>query len=217
MSWRSAGSRGRDCPFRWRAGDRWGGPPGRALSRWAELGDPRKRTRQSISAASCRCSRGCRSAGSCSPFSLQPRAGHFPKRNQVMAAPRRPGRRHRGQAGPGTRYTAEAASRRGRRVLCFPGSPGTLALLQGAQAVHSVADVISCLAATAETATSVDVLAHSPDLAAKRTVKGRRCPPYGQPADRRSKPARQPVLSSSASWLGRRIPRPARWLVRREL
>ncbi len=108
-----------------------------------------------------------------SPFSLQapPRAGHFPKRNQVMAALADLVVVIEAKLASGTRYTAEAASRRGRRVLCFPGSPGTLALLQaGAQAVHSVADVIACLAATAETSTSVGAPAQ-PDLAAKRTVK----------------------------------------------
>lgn len=108
-----------------------------------------------------------------SPFSLQapPRAGHFPKRNQVMAALADLVVVIEAKLASGTRYTAEAASRRGRRVLCFPGSPGTLALLQaGAQVVHSVDDVISSLAASAETTFPVGVPPHSPDLAAQRTV-----------------------------------------------
>ncbi len=85
-----------------------------------------------------------------SPFAplSPPRAGHFPKRNQVMAALADVVVVIEASLASGTRYTAEAASRLGRRVLCFPGSAGTQALIQaGARAVHSIDDVLSCLAA----------------------------------------------------------------------
>lgn len=85
-----------------------------------------------------------------SPFAppSPPRAGHFPKRNQVMAALADMVVVIEASLASGTRYTAEAASRMGRRVLCFPGSPGTEALIKGgAQAVRSVADVLAWVSA----------------------------------------------------------------------
>lgn len=75
------------------------------------------------------------------PCSAPPRAQHFPKRNQVMAALCDAVVVIEAGLSSGTRYTADAAARLGRPVFCFPGSPGTLALLQGgARAVLSVSD-----------------------------------------------------------------------------
>lgn len=85
-----------------------------------------------------------------SPFAplSPPRPQHFPKRNQVMAALADLVVVIEAGLASGTRYTAEAASRMGRRVLCFPGSPGTMALLRGGAGVaHSVDDVLAALAA----------------------------------------------------------------------
>lgn len=85
-----------------------------------------------------------------SPFAplSPPRPQHFPKRNQVMAALADLVVVIEAGLASGTRYTAEAASRMGRRVLCFPGSPGTMALLAGgAHAAHSVDDVLAAMAA----------------------------------------------------------------------
>lgn len=85
-----------------------------------------------------------------SPFPEQapPRAQHFPKRNQVMAALCDVVVVIEAGLASGTRYTADAAARLGRPVLCFPSSPGTLALVQGgARAVHSIADALDQLGA----------------------------------------------------------------------
>ena len=80
------------------------------------------------------------------PHSAPPRAQHFPKRNQVMAALCDVVVVIEAALSSGTRYTANAAARLGRPVLCFPSSPGTMALVQGgAHAVHSIADALDQL------------------------------------------------------------------------
>jgi DNA processing protein len=88
-----------------------------------------------------------------SPFPHQapPRAQHFPRRNQVMAALSDVVVVIEAGLSSGTRYTADAAARLGRPVLCFPGSPGTLALVQGgAGPVGSLAEALDRLGALAQ-------------------------------------------------------------------
>lgn len=83
------------------------------------------------------------------PGSL-PLRGHFPRRNQLMAALGELLIVVEAQLPSGTSYTARAAKKCGRRVLCFTDSPGTVALAQaGAQPVSSVEDVLACLPAAA--------------------------------------------------------------------
>jgi DNA processing protein len=71
---------------------------------------------------------------------------HFPRRNHLMAALADAVVVIEAQADSGSLITALAAQRLGRRVLAFPGSPGTERLLSsGAQLVRSIEEVLRAL------------------------------------------------------------------------
>ena len=104
-----------------------------------------------------------------SPFPMQapPRAQHFPKRNQVMAALSDVVVVIEAGLSSGTRYTADAAARLGRPVICFPSSPGTLALLQaGACSVQTVAEAVERTEQLAQSANLSDGLVRTPTMRA---------------------------------------------------
>lgn len=83
------------------------------------------------------------------PRNAPPRREHFPQRNEVMAALADAVVVIEAQLASGTRYTADAAARRGKCVLCFPDSPGTAALVAaGAKTIRGAADVLAHLAET---------------------------------------------------------------------
>ena len=75
-----------------------------------------------------------------------PRRAHFPQRNQLMAALAEVVIVIEASPRSGTQSTARAARDYGRKVLCFPDSPGTQLLAQtGATAVNSVVEVLPCM------------------------------------------------------------------------
>lgn len=100
-----------------------------------------------------------------SPFASQapPRPQHFPKRNQVMAALSDVVVVIEAGLSSGTRYTADAAARLGRPVICFPSSPGTLALLQaGAHSVQTIAEAVEQTEQLSQTVASGDAPVRAP-------------------------------------------------------
>jgi DNA processing protein len=79
-----------------------------------------------------------------------PARPRFPQRNRLMAALADLVVVVEAQLRSGTESTARAARRFGRRLVCFPHSPGTAALLPlGAQAVESPAEVLALLSGAA--------------------------------------------------------------------
>lgn len=80
------------------------------------------------------------------PLQTPPRPQHFPQRNELMAALADTVIVVEAQLRSGTGYTAGAAKKRGRRLICFADSPGTAALIQaGAHGVTDVAEVLDLL------------------------------------------------------------------------
>jgi DNA processing protein len=80
------------------------------------------------------------------PPGSPPLPRHFPQRNELMAALADLVVVIEARIRSGTEYTARAAHRLGRPVVCFADSPGTTALLhKGAQPVGSVGEVLSHL------------------------------------------------------------------------
>ncbi len=75
-----------------------------------------------------------------------PRRGHFPQRNKLMAALADLVVVVEAQLHSGTGYTAQAAQKFGRQVLCFADSPGTAALVHaGAQPISELDAVFAQL------------------------------------------------------------------------
>lgn len=75
-----------------------------------------------------------------------PARPHFPQRNELMAALADLVVVVEARLHSGTESTALAARKHGRRVVCFPDSPGTQVLAQkGATAVGSVAEVLALI------------------------------------------------------------------------
>lgn len=88
------------------------------------------------------------------------RRAHFPQRNRIMAALADVVVVVEARLNSGTGYTADAARKLGRRVVCFADSPGTAAMAAaGAVAVGSVAEVLALLDRSAYVPGNVD-----PDL-----------------------------------------------------
>jgi DNA processing protein len=79
-------------------------------------------------------------------LSEPPRRGQFPQRNRLMAALADLVVVVEAQLHSGTVYTAQSAGKLGRRVVCFPDSPGTRAMIAaGATSVSSIAEVLALL------------------------------------------------------------------------
>lgn len=94
------------------------------------------------------------------PLGAGPRRAHFPQRNRIMAALADVVVVVEARIHSGTGYTADAARRLGRRVVCFADSPGTAAMAEaGAVSVGSVAEVLALLDRSAYVPGNVD-----PDL-----------------------------------------------------
>lgn len=88
--------------------------------------------------------RGCLLSGF--PPGTQPAQWHFPARNELMAALADLVVIIEARADSGSLITAKQARRHGRAIAAFPGSAGTTAALAaGAQAVHTVAEVLALL------------------------------------------------------------------------
>lgn len=122
------------------------------------------------------------------PLGVKPRAYHFQRRNELIAALSRATVVVRAGLTSGTMLTARAAAEIGRPICAVPGDPDeplaagcNQLLVEGAACVRDARDILACVFGAAEDGTQLRL----DSLRPKRSTRPRPRPPVARPPARR--------------------------------